>query len=156
MAERDNPYSNFNFVVFVGDTQLGAFSEISGLDSENTPIEYREGADSTNSVRKLPGIEKYSNVSLKRGITGSMALWNWRKDVRDGTSSAPIKQDVTIKLLNEKGDLNQPAMIFTLRKAWPTKITGPSLNAKGNDIAIEQLDLAHERLDISGGDGAAR
>jgi phage tail-like protein len=150
MAEpRDNPYSNFNFVVFVGTDQLGAFSEVSGLDSENTPIEYREGADSVNTMRKLPGIEKYSNVSLKRGITGSMTLWNWRKDVRDSTSTAPLKRDVTIKLLNEKGDLNAPAMTFTLRNAWPTKITGPSLNAKGNDIAIEQLDLAAERLEIT-------
>lgn len=148
-SQRDNPYSNFNFVVFVGSDELGAFSEVSGLDSENTPIEYREGADAVNSMRKLPGIEKYSNVSLKRGITGSMALWNWRKEVRDSTSTAPIKKDVTIKLLNEQGNRDAPAMTFTLRNAWPTKITGPSLNAKGNDIAIEQLDLAHERLDIT-------
>ncbi|MEZ4399287.1 MAG: phage tail protein [Kofleriaceae bacterium] len=150
MAEqRDNPYSNFNFVVFVGNEQLGAFSEVSGLDSENTPIEYREGADAVNTMRKYAGIEKYSNVSLKRGITGSLALWNWRKEVRDSTSTVPIKRDVTIKLLNEQGNLNAPAMTFTLRNAWPTKITGPSLNAKGNDIAIEQLDLVHERLDIT-------
>lgn len=148
-SQRDNPYSNFNFVVFVGSDELGAFSEVSGLDSENTPIEYREGADAVNSMRKLPGIEKYSNVSLKRGITGSMALWNWRKEVRDSTSTAPIKKDVTIKLLNEQGNRDAPAMTFTLRNAWPTKLTGPSLNAKGNDIAIEQLDLAHERLDIT-------
>ena len=147
-SQRDNPYSNFNFVVFVGSDELGAFSEVSGLDSENTPIEYREGADAVNSMRKLPGIEKYSNVSLKRGITGSMALWNWRKEVRDSTSTAPIKKDVTIKLLNEQGNRDAPAMTFTLRNAWPTKLTGPSLNAKGNDIAIEQLDLVHERLDI--------
>ncbi len=147
--QRDNPYSNFNFVVFVGSDELGAFSEVSGLDSENTPIEYREGADAVNVMRKLPGIEKYSNVSLKRGITGSMALWNWRKEVRDSTSTVPIKKDVTIKLLNEQGNRDAPAMTFILRNAWPTKLTGPSLNAKGNDIAIEQLDLVHERLEIS-------
>jgi len=149
MAEsRDNPYSNFNFIVLVDGQQAAAFSEVSGLDSENTPIEYREGADAINSMRKLPGIEKYSNVSLKRGITGSLALWNWRKEVRDSTSTVPPRKEVTIKLLNEKGDPNKPAMTFKLRNAWPTKITGPSLNAKGNDIAIEQLDLVHERLDI--------
>jgi len=147
--QRDNPYSNFNFVVFVGSDELGAFSEVSGLDSENTPIEYREGADAVNVMRKLPGIEKYSNVSLKRGITGSMALWNWRKEVRDSTSTVPIKKDVTIKLLNEQGNRDAPAMTFILRNAWPTKLTGPSLNAKGNDIATEQLDLVHERLEIS-------
>jgi phage tail-like protein len=146
---RENPYSNFNFVVLLGDTEVAAFSEVSGLDSENTPIEYREGADSINSMRKLPGIEKYSNVSLKRGITGSLALWNWRKEVRDSTSTIPPRKEVTILLLNEKGDRNKPAMTFKLRNAWPTKITGPSLMAKGNDIAIEQLDLVHERLEIS-------
>src|SRR6188474_1822749 len=105
-TERDNPYSNFNFVVFVGDEELGAFSEVTGLDAENTPIEYREGADATNGIRKEPGVEKYSNVVLKRGITGSLTLWNWRKDIRDATSTRPIKRDVTIKLLNEKGDQN--------------------------------------------------
>jgi phage tail-like protein len=150
MAEqRENPYSNFNFIVQVDGVELAAFSEVSGLDSENTPIEYREGADAINTMRKLPGIEKYSNISLKRGITGSLALWNWRKEVRDSTSTFPPRKEVVIKLLNEKGDRNKPAMTFTLRNAWPTKLVGPSLTAKGNDIAIEQLDLVHERLEIT-------
>src|SRR5262245_17124559 len=141
--QRENPYSNFNFIVLVDGQEAAAFCEVSGLDSENTPIEYREGADATNSLRKLPGIEKYSNVTLKRGITGSLTLWNWRKEVRDSTSTFPPRKEVTIKLLNEKGDRNTPAMTFKLRNAWPTKITGPSFNAKGNEIALEQLDLVH-------------
>jgi len=147
-TQRENPYSNFNFILLIDGQEAAAFSEVSGLDSENTPIEYREGADAVNTMRKQPGMEKYSNVSLKRGITGSLTLWNWRKDVRDSTSSAPPRKEVTIKLLDEKGDRNKPAMTFKLRNAWPTKISGPSLNAKGSDIAIEQLDLVHERLDI--------
>lgn len=147
--QRPNPYSNFNFVVFAGDTEIGAFSEVSGLDSENTPIEYREGADATNALRQLPGILKHSHVILKRGITGSTALWEWRKQVRDGIGPYPPSRTVTIKLLNERGDRNQPAMTFTLHNAWPTKLTGPTLNAKGNDFAVEQLDLVHEHLDIS-------
>jgi phage tail-like protein len=146
--ERDNPYSTFNFVVLIDGQEAAAFSEVTGLDSENSPVDYREGADAINSVRKLPGMEKYGNVSLKRGITGSLTLWNWRKEVRDSTSTAPPRKEVTIKLLNEKGDRNKPAMTFKLRNAWPTKITGPSFNAKGSDIAIEQVDLVHERLDI--------
>jgi phage tail-like protein len=146
---RANPYSNFNFIVEAdGIGQLGAFSEVSGLDSENTPIEYREGADPTNAPRKLPGIEKYTNVQLKRGITGSVALWNWRKQVRDGSSVAPPSATVRVKLLNENHEEGAPAMTWVLYGAWPTKITGPSLNAKGNDIAIEQVDLVVERLDI--------
>jgi phage tail-like protein len=146
---RPNPYSNFNFIVIAGDSEIAAFSEVSGLDSENTPIEYREGADATNAMRQLPGIEKYSHVVLKRGITGTTALWEWRKEVRDGLGAYPPSRTVTIKLLNETGDRNKPAMTWTLRNAWPTKITGPTLNAKGNDFAVEQLDLVHERLDIS-------
>jgi phage tail-like protein len=143
-----NPYSNFNFVVEIDGAEIAAFSEITGLDSENTPIEYREGADAINSMRKLPGIEKYSNVQLKRGITGSVALWEWRKEVRDGGSAFPPSRTVVIKLLDDKHNRNAPAMTWTLTNAWPTKLTGPSLNAKGNDIAIEQLDLAHDRLDV--------
>lgn len=146
--QRANPYSQFNFIVLLDGQEIAAFSEVSGLDSENTPIEYREGADATNAVRKLPGMEKYSNVMLKRGITGSLTLWNWRKEARDSTSTIPPRKEVTIKLLNEKGDRNKPGLTFKLRNAWPMKITGPTFNAKGNDIAIEQLDLAHERLDI--------
>lgn len=147
--ENRNPYSNFNFIVEVDGAEIAAFSEVTGLDSENTPIEYREGADSTNAVRQLPGIEKYTNVQLKRGITGSLALWDWRRQVRDGLGAFPPSSNVTIKLLDETGNHDAPAMTWTLTNAWPTKLTGPSLTAKGNDIAIEQLDLAHERVDIS-------
>jgi phage tail-like protein len=145
---RDNPYSNFNFVVEFDGVEVAAFSEVSGLDSENTPIEYREGGEATNAPRKFPGIEKYANVTLKRGITGTTTLWQWRKDVRDSSTLAPPYKEVTIKLLNENADRSKPAMTFKLHRAWPTKITGPSLNAKGNDFAVEQLDLVHERLDI--------
>jgi phage tail-like protein len=146
---RPNPYSNFNFIVEAdGIGPLGAFSEVTGLDSENTPIEYREGADPTNGPRKQPGVEKYSNVQLKRGVTGTLALWNWRKQVRDGSSTAPPSATVRVKLLNENHEEGSPAMTWVLYGAWPMKITGPTLNAKGNDIAIEQVDLVVERLDI--------
>lgn len=144
-----NPYSNFNFVVEADGAELGGFTEVSGLDSENQPIEYREGSDATNAPRKLPGVEAYPVVSLKRGITGNLDLWNWRKEVRDGTGSFPPSRTVTIKLLNEEGDRNSPAMTWTLTNAWPSKLTGPSLTAKGNDIAVEQLDLCVDRVEIT-------
>lgn len=146
--ERENPYSNFNFVVLIDGQEVAAFSDVGGLDSETTPIDYREGADATNALRRLPGVEKYSAVTLKRGITGSLTLWKWRQEVRDSTSTVPPRKEVTIKLLNEKGDRDKPAMTFRLRNAWPSKLTGPTLAAKGNEIAMEQLDLVHERLDI--------
>lgn len=147
--ENGNPYSNLNFVVEFDGTEVAAFTEVTGLDSENTPIEYREGADRTAALRQLPGIEKYPPVQFKRGITGSTALWDWRKEVRDGGTSYPPARTVTIKLLDEKHDRNAPAMTWTLTNAWPSKLTGPSLSAKGNEFAVEQLDVVHERLDIS-------
>jgi len=144
-----NPYSNFNFIVEFDGVEVAAFTEVSGLDSENTPIEYREGADATSAPRQLPGVEKYPPVQLKRGITGSLALWEWRKEVRDGGTTFAPSRNVTVKLLGENHDRNAPAMTWTLTRAWPSKLTGPSLSAKGNDYAVEQLDLVHERLDIS-------
>jgi phage tail-like protein len=144
-----NPYSNFNFIVEFDGVEVAAFSEVTGLDSENTPIEYREGADATSAPRQLPGVEKYPPVQLKRGITGSLALWDWRKEVRDSGTTFPPARTVTVKLLAENHDRGSPAMTWTLTRAWPTKLTGPSLSAKGNDFAVEQLDLVHERLDVS-------
>src|SRR5262245_57901056 len=132
-VERDNknPYSAFNFIVEIDGDQIAAFQEVSGLDSENTPIEYREGADATNSVRKLPGIEKYPPLVLKRGITGSLALANLRKEVRDGSTAFPPTRNVSVILLNEQ---HQPVYKWKLTNAWCSKLTGPSLNAKGNEI----------------------
>jgi phage tail-like protein len=140
-----NPYSAFNFTVEIDGEQIAAFQEVSGLDSENTPIEYREGADAMNTVRKLPGIEKYPNLTLKRGITGSTRLWDWRKEVRDGASTFPPRRDVTIVLQNEQ---HVGVMKWKLTNAWCCKLTGPSLNAKGNEIAIETMELAYDRIDL--------
>lgn len=146
-VERDNknPYSAFNFIVEINGSEIAAFQEVTGLDSENTPIEYREGSDAMNTVRKLPGIEKYPNLTLKRGITGSLTLWEWRKEVRDGGSSFPPTRDVVIQLQNE---IHENVLKWKLTNAWCTKLTGPSLNAKGNEIAIETMELAYDRIDI--------
>jgi phage tail-like protein len=139
------PYSAFNFVVTIDGDTIAAFQEVSGLDSENTPIEYRTGADPMNTDRKLPGKEKYPNCSLKRGITGSLYLWDWRKEVRDGAATVPPTRNVTIELLNEQ---HVSVFKWKLTNAWCTKLGGPSLNAKGNEIAIETMELAYDRLDI--------
>src|SRR5271154_2835388 len=106
-----NPYSAFNFIVTIDGAVLAAFQEVSGLDSENTPIEYREGGDPMNTVRKLPGIEKYPHVVLKRGIVGNPALWNLRAEVRDGSSTFPPVHTVVIQLLDEQ---HSPVFKWTL------------------------------------------
>lgn len=143
--QNKNPYSAFNFIVEIDNQVVAAFQEVSGLDSENTPVEYREGGDPMNTVRKLPGMEKYPNLTLKRGITGSLTLWNWRKEVRDGGTAFPPVKNVTIQLQNEQ---HENVMKWRLTNAWCCKLSGPAMNAKGNEIAIESMDLAYDRLDI--------
>ena len=140
-----NPYSAFNFILEINGEAVAAFQEISGLDSENRPIEYREGADPMNTVHKVPGLEFYPNLRASRGIKCSMELWEWRKEVRDGGSSYPPTRDVTIKLLDEK---HEPVLKWKLTNAWCTKLSGPTLNAKGNEIAIETLEIAYDRIDM--------
>ena len=141
-VQRDNPYLNFNFTVDIGVGDELGFSEVEGLSGEIEVIEYREGADRVNTARKLPGLAKYPNVMLKRGITGRTDLFEWWKSVRDGQVQ---RRNVTITLLDEQ---RQPVLRWLLRNAWPVKIEGPALNATGNEVAIETLELAHEGLEI--------
>jgi phage tail-like protein len=141
-VQRDNPYLNFNFTVDIGVGDELGFSEVDGLSGEIEVIEYREGADRVNTARKLPGLAKYPNVMLKRGITGRTDLFEWWKSVRDGQVQ---RRDVTITLLDEQ---RQPVLRWLLRNAFPVKIEGPELNATGNEVAIETLELAHEGLEI--------
>lgn len=144
---RDDPYSGLNFQVIIngvfddGNSVRGAFCEVSGLDFEITPIEYRNGAEAM-TARKVPGLVKYSNIVLKRGIIGDIGFWQWIKSVLDGQ---PMRANGAIILLDEA---RQPVMTWKFRRAWPCKYTGPTLNAKNNEVAIESLELCHEGLEI--------
>ena len=140
-VQRDNPYPNFNFVVDIGGDEL-AFAEVEIPAGEIDVIEYREGADRTNASRKLPGRVRYGNVILRRGVDGRLALWEWFKTVRDGQL---VRRDVTITLLDEQ---RQPVQRWLLRDAWPTKYDPSDLNAKGNEVLIELLELAVEGIEI--------
>ncbi len=146
-VQRDNPYSALNFHVVIngvfedGQAIQGSFAEVSGLDVEIAPIEYRNGSEDL-TVRKLPGLKKFSNITLKRGVIGDMAFWNWIKSVLDGQV---LRADGTITLLDEA---RQPVLRWKFRRAWPCKWAGPTLNAKGNEVAIETLELCHEGLEI--------
>ena len=157
--ERNNPYAAFNFKVSANGQRLGGFMECSGLDSETAPIEYREGDDQSAQspgnagafVRKLPGLESYPNVMLKRGLTGNKDLWEWRRQVRDANPSPAENRpnaavrEVVITLLDEK---HQEVFKWRLENAWPCKLTGPTLNAQGNELAVEQLELCCERIEV--------
>jgi len=158
---RANPYAAFNFVVTYEQVQIGAFMEVSGLDGENAIIEYREGADQKGNdgafVRKLPGIERYPNVVLRRGITGSLRLWGLRKNIRNALSNANPKPPEFATSIGQKSPEMQIAlqdekhatvMTWSLHNAWISKLSGPSLNAKANEIAIESVEVVCERIEI--------
>jgi phage tail-like protein len=149
-GQRINPYGAYNFVVEIttGTLKLTVqFMECSGLDSENMLIEYREGTDQATLGsgafnRKLIGLERYANVTLRRGVTDSTELWTWRKNVRDAVDNAQ-RADVTIRLRDEK---HQPKVSWQLQNAWCSKLTGPTFNAKGNELAIETMELVCDRM----------
>lgn len=150
-VQRDNPYGAFNFRVTAdrfGDagSVQGGFQEVSGLGMEVTVAEYRNGNDPENHVRKIDGIYKASDVTLKRGLIGANSFFAWIKDVRDGVQ-ANMRATVTIELLDEAH--TGTVMTWTLKDAFPNKYTGPTLNAKGGtDVAMEELVLVCEKIDV--------
>jgi phage tail-like protein len=144
---RDLPYAQFNFLVDLGSGAEGpeaGFQECSPISTSVDVIEYRNGNDRENNVRKITGLNKASDVTLKRGIIGSLALYNWLNQIRNG-DQASIRT-VTIQLLNE--DHTQVAMTWRLQRARIIKHTSGPFNAKGNDVAIEEIVLAYERLEL--------
>ena len=139
---RDDPYKGFNFLVEIDGISVAAFCEVSGLASETAVIEYRNGSDRANTVRKLPGLTKYANIVLKRGVTQDTQLWQWRKAIEQGT---PDRRSGAIVLLDDE---RSPVRRWRFSEGWITKFEGPDLNAKGNDVAIETIEIAHEGLTI--------
>ncbi len=137
---RNDPYASFNFLIELdGVGTVAGFSECSGLTTETAVIEYRNG-DETNTVRKLPGLKKFTNITLKRGYTADKQLWEWRKKVMDGKTE---RQSGAIVLQDEG---RQTALRWTFREGWPCKWEGPSFNAKNNDVAIETMEIAVQAL----------
>ena len=139
MTVRVDPYKNFNFVVEIDGLTVAGFSECSGLSSEVDVIEYREGRD--GSVRKLPGLARFGDVTLKRGITKSNELQSWHRNILNGV---PDRKDVVVILLDDE---KNPVVVWRLSHAFPRKWEGPDLRADGNEVAIETLELCCEGLE---------
>ena len=136
------PLPVFHFTVDWGGTQI-AFSEVRGLNIEAQIIEYRDGANPEFSTVKMPGLKKYGNITLKRGVFASdNEYYDWFKTVHNDTD---MRRDVIISLLNENHD---PVMTWKVLQAWPTKVTSPDMKASGNEAAIETLEIAHEGVQI--------
>ena len=143
MAEtgaRVDPYRNFNFLVEIDGIARASFSECSGLDCTTEVIEHREGGQNT-TVYKLPGKTTYSDITLKWGLSDSRELWEWRKKVIEGALERKNGSIVVFDLDNKR-----EVARFDFVRAWPTKWEGPSLSAKGSEVAIESLVLTHEGL----------
>jgi len=146
---RDRPYAQFNFLVDIGtgDTEgpEAGFQECSGISMSVDVIEYRNGNDKENNPRKLTGLTRVSDVTLKRGIIGSLGLYKWIDEIRNGNPAA--LRTVVIQLQNE--DHTAIVMTWKLLRARIIKHTSGPLNAKGTDVAMEEITLAYERLELA-------
>ncbi|MEH3055350.1 MAG: phage tail protein [Patulibacter minatonensis] len=142
MAAVQTPVSNFIFTLNLGGAEAaGYFAEVSGLSTENQVIEHT-AADATGRPlpQRFPGQVKWSNITLKRGVDANLLLWNWRKDILDGKVDAS-RQDCTINVLDQTAAV---IVTYSITRAWPAKYSSPGLNASGNEILVEELELAHE------------
>jgi phage tail-like protein len=134
-----DPFGNYNFLVELDGIARAAFQECSGFDSTIDVIEHREGGENT-TLRKLPGMVKYSNIVLKWGITDDRELYDWHRDIVQGQVE---RKNGSVVVLDREG---KEVARWDFVRAWPTKYDGPDLNAEGNDVAIETLELAHEGI----------
>ena len=145
---RERPYVQFNFLVDLGDgttdgVQAG-FQEVSGIGMEVTVAEYRNGNEKENAVRKITGLNKSSDVTMKRGVIGSLNLYQWLDQIRNGDQTA--FRTVLVHMQNE--DHSATVQTWKLLRARIIKHTSGPMNAKGTDVAMEELVLAYERLEM--------
>jgi phage tail-like protein len=145
---RERPYVQFNVLVDLGtgttDGPQAGFEEVAGIGTEVTVAEYRAGTEKEHSVRKITGLNKATDVTLKRGVIGARDLDQWLSDIRDGNRNA--LRDVTVQLQNE--DRTAVVRTWKLMRARIIKHTSGPMNAKGTDVAMEELVLAYERLEV--------
>ncbi len=136
------PLVKFHFQVEWGGTQIG-FTEVSGLDVETEVVEYRHGASPEYSKVKMPGMQKFSNLTLKRGTFATdNEYYDWWNSVKLNTIE---RRNITISLLNEE---HEPVIVWKVKNAWPTKVQSTDLKADGNEVAIESMEIVHEGLSI--------
>lgn len=141
-VRRTDPYLAHNFLIRIDNTVLGGFSDVTGLNHDTDIVPYREGADLNFNVRQLIGLRKYPAIVLKRGYTTSRALWQWRLNIVNGVAD---RRNGSILLLNE---VRKRVVEWHFENGWISKYEGAALNAKGNDVAIESIEITHEGLRI--------
>ena len=136
---RQDPYRSFNFALELDGRAIAGFSDVSGLNGDVTVLEHRTGTEPATATRKLPGLHKFTNITLKRGVANGSTLYAWQ------TSGAAGRRPATVVLRDEAG---QPVCRWQIARASIRKIVGPTLNATGTDVAVETLELAHEGLRV--------
>jgi phage tail-like protein len=137
---RTDPFRGFNFRVEIDGITTGSFSEVSGLTAEGDAVDYREGTDAVNNVRKLQGMRKYTALVFKRGYVKDDELWQWYTRIASGQDD---RRNGSVILRNEA---HKDVMRWNFENAWINKIEGPALKASGNEVAIESMELVHEGL----------
>ena len=136
------PLPKFHFLVQWGGSKIG-FTEVTGLDFQVEPIEYRDGSSPEYHKIKMPGMHKFSNITLKRGtFTGDIEFYTWMKTI---SLTVVERRDITISLLNEE---HEPVMTWGIKNAFPIKVQASDFKSDGNEVAVETLELAHEGLKI--------
>ncbi len=140
VGDRQDPYGVYKFLVEIDGIKRAGFQECTGLDSTQEAVEYREGTDPL-TMRKVPALVTYSNITLNRGMTDDDDLWQWRKLAQDGKVE---RRNLSIVLLDDTGE---EKLRWNVRNCWPSKWSGPSFNAQTNDFAIESLEIAHEGIE---------
>lgn len=138
-VKRDDPYAAFNYLIEIGGITAGGFSEVSGIDAEVEPIDYRNG-DEDFVKRKLPGIKKFTNIVLKRGIVGDLDTFNWIKTAMDG---AVDRREGAVILRDEQ---RNEVMRWKFIRGWACKYMGPSLKGDSSAVAVESIEICHEGL----------
>lgn len=141
MADRNDPYRNFRFRVELDGIETAAFSEATVPDSSTDAVDYREGTDPTHQ-RKLSGLTKFGNVTLKKGITDNMDLYDWRKSVEQSGAKG-ARKNMSLILIDEEGNDKSR---WNIVEAWPTKYDPSDFSAKGNEVLIETLEIVHEGI----------
>ena len=142
MADRIDPYSGYSFRVEIDGITRAGFQSCSGLEASQEANTYREGTDRGRTMRKMPGLITYGDITLNRGITSDAELWQWRDAVMSGDVD---RRNLSIVLMNDKGE---DAIRWNFRNCWPTTWSGPSLDASSDEVAIEEMTLTHEGFEV--------
>lgn len=142
MADRIDPFVGYSFRVEIDGITRAGFRDCSGLEASQEANTYREGTDRGATMRKIPGLITYGDITLSRGITSDSELWAWRAKVMSGETD---RRNLSIVLMNDKGE---DAIRWNVRNCWPTRWAGPSLDATSDEVAIEELELTHEGFEV--------